>query len=101
MNLPKAGYVYLHYKGGMYVVNAIETRAESGQLSVSYSSLNGKGNYNRLVSDWNKPAIQGDKEIVRFKELGLNQTMREVFKEITNGDSWDDYVKHMSKVPRV
>lgn len=68
----EVGKKYFHYKHpeNLYLVEGLELREESEEVSVRYKSLYGKGLvWNRLLSEWLKPAQLDGKEIERFQKV--------------------------------
>lgn len=63
---------YCHYKnpGNHYLVEGLEIREETEEVSVRYRALYGAGfTWNRLLSEWLKPAEVDGKSVARFQKV--------------------------------
>lgn len=65
----RLGGLYYHYKhpDKLYKVMGLEVREETEEVAIAYQSLYGNGiMWNRLLSEWLKPAVVDGNSIERF-----------------------------------
>lgn len=65
---PQPGQLFMHFKGGYYVVLAVGTYSESGERQVCYRSVSDGSIWMRPLTMWNQVMKDG---ISRFTRVGV------------------------------